>query len=109
MSIIASTATRRRRTGSVAVNGVANVCPMIDGISASPSEVLVGGTIALTGAAHDADSGPRALSYQWQATCGTISNAASQNPTFTCTAAGRGVADRHRLRRRPDGRLRADR
>ena len=33
--------------GSVMVNGTVNICPAIDGLSASPGEVLVGGTIAL--------------------------------------------------------------
>ena len=75
-------------TGSVSVNGVLNVCPTADGISASPAEVLVGGTIALSAQAHDADSGPSPLSYQWQATGGTINNPTAQNPTFTCVTAG---------------------
>ena len=35
-------------TGSVSVNGVTNVCPSIDGVSANPAEVLVGSSIALT-------------------------------------------------------------
>ncbi len=65
-----------------------NVCPTVDGIGANPGEVLVGSTIALTGAAHDADTGPSALSYQWQATGGTLSNATAQNPTFTCATPG---------------------
>ena len=46
------------RTGSVLVNGTLNICPTIDGISANPAEVQVGGTIALTGSAHDTDAGP---------------------------------------------------
>ena len=75
-------------TGSVSVNGALNVCPNIDGVSANPAEVLVGGSIALSATAHDADSGPSPLSYQWQATGGTISNATAQNPTFTCLTAG---------------------
>jgi hypothetical protein len=75
-------------TGSVSVNGVTNVCPSIDGITASPAEVLVGGSISLSAAAHDADSGPSALSYQWQATGGTISNPTAQNPSFICGTPG---------------------
>jgi hypothetical protein len=75
-------------TGSISVNGVTNVCPNIDGVSANPAEVLVGGSIALSATAHDADSGPSPLSYQWQATGGTISNPTAQNPSFTCGTAG---------------------
>ena len=47
-------------TGSVAVNGQLNVCPVADGISASPADVAVGFPTALAIAAHDADNGPRA-------------------------------------------------
>ncbi|HVT09193.1 MAG TPA: PKD domain-containing protein [Polyangia bacterium] len=75
-------------TGSVSVNGITNVCPSIDGVSASPAEVLVGGSIALAATAHDADSGPSQLAYQWQATGGTVNNATSPTPTFTCLTAG---------------------
>src|SRR5258708_6311519 len=45
-------------TGSVLVTGSLNVCPSVDGISASPAEVVVGGTVALGGLAHDADGLP---------------------------------------------------
>ncbi|HEX3849469.1 MAG TPA: hypothetical protein VHW01_00800 [Polyangiaceae bacterium] len=76
------------RTGSVQVNGALNICPSIDGISSNPSQVSVGGTIALSGSAHDTDNGPSPLSYKWTATSGTFDNAAAQNPVFTCTAAG---------------------
>src|SRR6478609_8694833 len=37
--------------GSVMVNGTVNICPAIDGLSASPSEALVGGSIALAATA----------------------------------------------------------
>ncbi|MEI9938690.1 MAG: hypothetical protein WDO69_15840 [Pseudomonadota bacterium] len=76
------------RTGSVMVSGALNLCPTIDSLSASPSEVQVGGTVALTAAAHDSDAAPSALSFAWTTTAGTLSSASAQNPTFTCTAAG---------------------
>ena len=50
--------------------------------------VVVGGGIHLTGAAHDSDAGPSALSYAWTATCGVFDNAAAQNPLFTCSVPG---------------------
>jgi hypothetical protein len=74
--------------GSVQVNGVTNVCPVADGITANPGEVFVGSSIALTAAAHDVDSGPSPLTYRWHATGGTLSNTTAQNPTFTCTTPG---------------------
>jgi uncharacterized protein YjiK len=77
------------RTGSVGVNGTINVCPTVDGITASPAEVSVGATIALSAAAHDSDGGPSAIAYHWTATTGgTFNSADAQNPTLTCTAAG---------------------
>jgi hypothetical protein len=75
-------------TGSVSVNGKTNVCPVIDGVSANPSQVSVGSTIALSGAAHDSDNGPSPLSYKWSATSGSFDDSTLANPVFKCTAAG---------------------
>jgi len=85
---VALTCHEAPRTGSVMVSGALNVCPTIDSLSASPTEVQVGGTVALVVAAHDSDAGPSALSYAWATTAGTLSSASAQNPTFTCGAAG---------------------
>jgi len=76
------------RSGSVLVGGTLNICPTIDGIGANPAEVEVGGSIALTGSAHDSDAGPSPLSFGWTSSAGTFSDAAAQNPTFTCAAPG---------------------
>ncbi len=76
------------RNGSIMVNGSVNVCPVIDSAGASPAEAIVGTGIRLTGAAHDADSAPRALSYTWTATSGVFDNVNAQNALFTCTAPG---------------------
>jgi hypothetical protein len=69
-------------------NTVVNSCPVIDGVSANPASVVVGGTMALGVTAHDPDSGPAALAYQWMASSGTLSGANTASPTFTCTQAG---------------------
>jgi hypothetical protein len=74
--------------GSVAFKGPVNICPLIDNVSASPSEVLVGGSIALTTQSHDTDNSPGPLAYHWTATSGTLSDAAVASPTFTCTSPG---------------------
>jgi hypothetical protein len=74
--------------GSVGVVGRVNICPVADALSANPSQVAVGSSLALSGAAHDADQGPSPLSYQWTASSGTFSDPSAQNPTFTCTAIG---------------------
>ncbi|HEY0467914.1 MAG TPA: hypothetical protein VGC79_27130, partial [Polyangiaceae bacterium] len=76
------------RTGSALVNGILNVCPSLDSVSANPAEVLVGTSISLSASAHDADAGPAALSYRWTATAGTLSDLAVPNPTLTCSVPG---------------------
>ncbi len=75
-------------TGSASISGVINVCPVVDGVSATPAEVTVGASIALAAAAHDADNGPSPLTYAWTATGGTLSSATAQSPTLTCTTPG---------------------
>ncbi|MEO6603197.1 MAG: hypothetical protein ABIQ16_25145, partial [Polyangiaceae bacterium] len=79
---------QERRTGSVAVNGAINVCPTIDGISANPSEVTVGQSVALSVSSHDADAAPTALVYHWSASSGRFDDAGSLSPKFSCTAPG---------------------
>jgi hypothetical protein len=76
------------RTGSVMVSGTLNVCPTIDGIGANPAEVQVGGSLALSASAHDSDAGPAPLTFVWQASGGTLSDPAAQDPTLTCNAPG---------------------
>lgn len=75
-------------TGSVLVNGVLNICPVIDSVSATPNSLNIGGSVVLSSVAHDTDVAPAALSYQWTASSGTLANANSASPTFTCTTAG---------------------
>jgi len=75
-------------TGGVQIGGTVNVCPVIDAVSATPGEVMVGGHLALGGTAHDTDKGPAALALRWTASAGTISDATIAAPTFTCIGAG---------------------
>ena len=75
-------------TGSVYVNGTLNVCPTVDGITALPSEVFVGSSLALAAVAHDSDGGPAPIAYSWTTTSGLLSAANVPSPTLTCTAAG---------------------
>ena len=76
------------KTGSVAVNGTINVCPVADGLSANPSDVAVGFPVALELDAHDPDNGPSPLTYSWSAASGSFSSATSATPTFVCTTPG---------------------
>ncbi len=76
------------KTGTVAVNGKLNICPVADGISANPADVAVGFPVELAIAAHDSDSGPSPLAYSWTAASGSFSNPTSASPTFVCNAPG---------------------
>jgi hypothetical protein len=69
------------------VMGTMNACPVIDGLSAHPTEVAVGSSLVLTGNAHDNDSAPAALVYHWSATSGSIAGSGA-SASFTCTAPG---------------------
>ena len=89
------------RTGSVIVNGTLNICPSIDNVSASPSEVFVGGSVALTASAHDSDAGPSALTFQWTASSGVISHPSAASTSFTVHDAGHRHHHPVRVRRRP--------
>jgi 5'-nucleotidase len=76
------------RTGSILVTGNLNFCPQIDGVSASPGEVLVGSSLVLAATAHDTDNMPAPLSYQWTASSGMLAAPAAATTSFTCTAPG---------------------
>src|ERR1035438_7951434 len=77
-----------KKTGSVSVTGVLNICPTLDNLSAPPMEVPVGTTVNLVASASDDDMGPAPISYSWTATSGTIASPTAATTTFTCTAAG---------------------
>jgi len=75
-------------TGLASITGVFNRCPVLDGLSALPSEVRVGGSIQLAAMAHDPDDGPGPLSATWTADGGALSNLSTTGATFTCNAPG---------------------
>jgi acid phosphatase len=75
-------------TGSIVINGTLNACPRIDGIDASPSEVIVGSAITLHATAVDIDRAPAALAFQWTATSGKLDGIDTTSPTLTCTKPG---------------------
>jgi len=75
-------------SGLAAITGIFNRCPVLDGLSALPSEVRVGGAIQLAALAHDPDDGPGPLSATWTADGGALSNRSTTGATFTCDAPG---------------------
>ena len=94
------------KTGSVAVNGTVNVCPVADGISANPADIAVGFPVALAIAAHDRTTVPRRSRIHWTAASGSFSDATSATPTFVCTVPGPVTLTVDGLRRRFDAGLR---
>ncbi len=76
------------KTGSISINGTINVCPSIQGISALPATLAVGGTTKLTATAIDVDSAPSPLAYSWTASSGTLTGANTGSPSLLCTAPG---------------------
>jgi 5'-nucleotidase len=85
---VSVTCKEKTKTGSILLNGGLNICPVADGIDATPATVSVGSSLVLRGLAHDSDAAPSPLSLQWSASSGTLSSASAVNPTFTCTTAG---------------------
>ncbi len=74
-------------SGALQINGTFNICPMLDGLSANPNAIRLGGTAALTTTAHDSDNGPAPLSYEWSAN-GVVLRTTGPNLTFACSSAG---------------------
>ena len=75
-------------TGQLLVSGTLNVCPLIDGVSATPANARIGASMALSAPAHDDDASPGPLTYSWSATGGTLSSTSDPAPTLTCTTPG---------------------
>jgi hypothetical protein len=59
-------------------------CPLVSGLTALPSEVAVGSSIALEGYSTSADG----VTYAWSAASGAFSAATSAATEYTCAAAG---------------------
>jgi hypothetical protein len=75
-------------TGQLLVSGSFNICPLIDGVSATPASANVGVPMALGVTAHDGDNLPSPRAYSWSASSGTLSATTGAAPTLTCTAPG---------------------
>lgn len=73
--------------GAIAITGTTNLCPVVDGISANPASIAVGGSIAIVAAAHDDDTRPGPLALSWTTSTGAVTGSGSA-VTFGCTAAG---------------------
>ena len=69
------------------INAELNTCPVIDGLSALPNQVAVGGVVALSADVRDPDSGPAPLSYNWSTSIGSLTSS-SANAALTCSSPG---------------------
>lgn len=75
-------------SGELSVTASLNICPMIDRLGASPTDVKVGGLVALTSSAHDSDLGPSPLSYKWTINGAALAPQSSANLNFACSQQG---------------------
>lgn len=73
--------------GAISISGTTNLCPVVDGISANPASIAVGGSIAIVAAAHDDDSAPAPLALSWTTSTGAVTGSGSA-VTFGCTTPG---------------------
>jgi len=75
-------------SGDLALTAALNTCPMIDALGASPTDVKIGGSVVLTSAAHDSDSGPSPLSYKWSINGAPLMPGQQPNLNFVCSQPG---------------------
>ncbi|HEX3772106.1 MAG TPA: alkaline phosphatase family protein [Polyangiaceae bacterium] len=86
VNIILSCTVGAADAGTAHFTGTLADCATAGSVSASPSEVNVGGTVALSATATAPD--PTSVTFAWSASSGTFDNASSATPNFTCAAAG---------------------
>ncbi len=73
-------------TGSVAIDGSVYRCPLIEGISAEPSEAALGEVMTVSATTDDAESN---LIYEWRSTSrATLSGADTPEVEVTCATPG---------------------
>jgi hypothetical protein len=65
-----------------------NVCPVLDDLTASPLNLMVGGAATLTTAAHDSDNGPAPLAYSWAANGLKLNGQTATTLRFACSSVG---------------------
>jgi len=75
-------------SGDATVTATLNICPVIDNLSASPNDVRLGGTVALTSSAHDSDLGPSPLVYKWAVNGAPLKGPLQPNLNFACSTPG---------------------
>jgi hypothetical protein len=77
--------------GTIQVDASVNVCPVLDGLNVVPLRARTGGVIALAATAHDPDSSPRGITYEWRINSALLPSHPEPTLSFTCTSAGQNV------------------
>jgi hypothetical protein len=85
-------------SGDLDAEATLNACPVIDGLSANPVAVVLGGVSSLSVAAHDSDNGPSPLAYSWTVNGVKLPKQKASTLSFACSSAGQvtiaaGVSD----------------
>lgn len=79
---------RLPKPGSVLITGDLNVCPLLDAVTALPSEVTVGHSVNLVAQGRDTDNLPEALRYTWSTSSGVLSTTGETTARLQCTEPG---------------------
>jgi hypothetical protein len=74
--------------GSISVEGVLNLCPVLDSLDASPMDLKLGGVARLTLSAHDSDTGPLPLRYGWSVNGIKLTQQTATLLSFACSSVG---------------------
>ena len=85
-------------SGDLSVTTTLNICPVVDGLDASPLALTRAGVSSLSATAHDSDQGPAPLSYAWAANGFKLAKQTAPTLRFVCTSPGQfsisvGVSD----------------
>lgn len=75
-------------TGDVVIEATLNICPVVDGLSAAPTTLNIGGVSSLSVVAHDSDAAPAAISYSWAVNGVKLPRQTSPLLTFACSSHG---------------------
>jgi hypothetical protein len=88
VSVLLQCNTPPSEAGSALVTGTLYSCASVSSLSASPAEVNVGFSVALSATATGPGADAGTLTYQWSAPTGTFDTPTAASANYTCTVAG---------------------
>jgi hypothetical protein len=74
--------------GELEIQATFNTCPVLDGLTASPTSLMLGGVSSLEVTAHDSDHGPAALAYSWAVNGVKLPRQIAPALSFACSSLG---------------------